>query len=90
MKSPITGKKMPLIKERRLMEFRKEAFEIIFHYFKCKDSNEQFTTTALDEINMNQVYNQYRDKFNIPFPDDIIRIRKKRRKKLITFIVRKP
>lgn len=77
MKSPITGKKMPLIKERRIMVFRKETFEIIFHYFKCKDSNEQFTTTALDEVNMNQVYNQYRDKFNIPFPDDIIRIRKK-------------
>jgi transcriptional regulator with XRE-family HTH domain len=26
---------------------------------------------------MNQVYNQYRDKFNIPFPDEIIRIREK-------------
>ncbi len=26
---------------------------------------------------MNQVFNQYRDKFNIPFPDEIRRIRKK-------------
>jgi DNA-binding transcriptional regulator YiaG/uncharacterized phage-associated protein len=34
-------------------------------------------TTSLDEVNMNQVYNQYRDKFNIPFPDEIIRIREK-------------
>lgn len=77
MKSPITGKEMKLIKERRSMDFRKETFEIIFHYFKCEDSGEQFTTSALDEVNVNQVYNQYRDKFNIPFPDEIIRIRKK-------------
>lgn len=77
MKSPITGKEMKLTKERRSMDFRKEPFEIVFHYFKCEDSGEQFTTTVLDEVNMNQVFNQYRDKFNIPFPDEIIRIREK-------------
>ncbi|MCC5938303.1 MAG: DUF4065 domain-containing protein [Lunatimonas sp.] len=77
MKSPITGQEMTLTKERRSMDFRKETFEIVFHYYKCEDSEEQFTTTSLDEVNLNQVYNQYRDKFNIPFPDEIIRIRKK-------------
>lgn len=77
MKSPITGKEMKLIKERRSMHFRKEEFEVVFHYYKCEDSGEQFTTTSFDEVNMNQVYNQYRDKFNIPFPDEIIRIREK-------------
>lgn len=77
MKSPITGKEMKLTKERRSMDFRKETFEIVFHYYKCVDSGEQFTTTVLDEVNMNQVYNQYRDKFNIPFPDEIIRIKEK-------------
>lgn len=77
MKSPITGKEMKLNKERRSMDFRKETFEIVFHYYKCEDSEEQFTTTSMDEVNMNQVYNQYRDRFNIPFPDQIIRIREK-------------
>jgi putative zinc finger/helix-turn-helix YgiT family protein len=77
MKSPITGKEMKLTKERRSMDFRKETFEIVFHYYKCEDSEEQFTTTSIDEVNMNQVYNQYRDRFNIPFPDEIIRIRQK-------------
>lgn len=66
---------MKLTKERRLMEFRKEKFEIVFHYYKCEDSGEQFTTTSMDEVNMNQVYNQYRDKFNIPFPEEITKIR---------------
>ncbi|MFT3738402.1 MAG: DUF4065 domain-containing protein [Breznakibacter sp.] len=77
MKSPITGKEMTLTRERRSMNFRKETFEIVFHNYRCEDSGEQFTTTELDEVNMNQVYNQYRDKFNIPFPDEIIRIREK-------------
>lgn len=77
MKSPITGKEMILTKERQSIDFRKESFEIVFHFYKCGDSEEQFTTTALDEVNMNQVYNQYRDKFNIPFPDEINSIREK-------------
>jgi len=77
MKSPVTGKEMTLTKERRSIGFRKESFEVVFHYYKCEDSGEQFTTTALDEVNMNQVYNQYRDKFKIPFPEEISRIREK-------------
>lgn len=77
MNSPITGKEMALTKEKRSMNFRKETFEIVFHSYKCEDSGEQFTTTELDEVNINQVFNKYRDKFNIPFPDEILRIREK-------------
>lgn len=77
MKSPISGKEMKLTNERRSMSFRKETFEIVFHYYKCEDSGEQFTTTDLDELNINQLHNQYRDKFRIPFTDEIIRIREK-------------
>ena len=77
MKSPITGKEMILTKENRSINYRKETFDVVFHYYKCEDSGEQFTTGELDDVNMNQVYNQYRDLFNIPFPDEIIRIRSK-------------
>ncbi len=56
MKSPITGKEMLLSKEKRIMQFRKESIEIDFHFYKCVDSGEQFTTTALDELNINQLY----------------------------------
>jgi len=77
MKSPITGKEMTLIRERRSMDFRRETFEIFYHYYKCEDSGEQFTSTALDELNMNQVYHQYRARLNIPFPEEIKNIRAK-------------
>lgn len=75
MKSPITGKEMSIQKEERTIEFRKEKFPVIFHYYACKDSKEQFTSTELDDVNMNQVYNQYRDKYNLPFPEEIKTIR---------------
>lgn len=75
MKSPISGKQMTLVKEPRTLEFRKVPFEIVFHSYRCEDSGEQFTSTELDELNINQVYNQYRDKFNIPFPDEISKMR---------------
>ena len=58
-------------------KFRKEEFKIWYHYFECTSTQEAFTNSELDEINMNQVYNQYREKYGIPFPAEITRIREK-------------
>lgn len=77
MKSPFTGKVMPLRKDPRTLTFRKEKIDILYHYYHCANSNEQFTTTELDNLNLFQLYNLYREKHNIPFPDEIINIRKK-------------
>ncbi len=77
MKSPITGKEMVLCKEERTMTFRKEEFTIVSHYYLCEDSNERFTTSEIDELDINQLHNQYREKYNIPFPDEIKSIREK-------------
>lgn len=77
MKSPITGKDMILMHEDRVLEFRKENIEVKYHYYRCEDSGEQFTTSSLDDLNINQLYNKYRCKFNIPFPDEIVQIRNK-------------
>jgi hypothetical protein len=59
MKSPITGKEMILVKEKRTLSFRKEAFEVVFYSFKCEDGGESFTTTHLDDLNLSQLYDQY-------------------------------
>ena len=75
MKSPITGKEMTLRIEKSMLVFRKEEFEYNHKSYYCADSGESFTTTELDEFNLNQVYNQYRDKHNIPFPDEVINFR---------------
>lgn len=75
MLSPITKKKMNISHEKREMEFRGEPYEILFHFYKCDDSGEQYTNDELDEINIRQVHNQYRVKYNIPFQDEIKSLR---------------
>jgi transcriptional regulator with XRE-family HTH domain len=75
MKSPYTGGEVTLQKEHRTLSYRKEEFEVLYHFYVCKDSGEQFTDEELDGININQVHNQYRTKYGIPFPEEIITIR---------------
>lgn len=77
MRSPITGKEMKLVKEVTTLPFRKEEFEVVYHYYLCEDSKEQFTDDELDAINIAQVHNQYREKYGIPFPEEIKSIREK-------------
>jgi hypothetical protein len=77
MKSPITGKEMTLQTNKNSVVFRKEEFEYFHLSYYCEDSQESFTTTEIDELNLNQVYNQYRDKHNILFADEILSIREK-------------
>lgn len=77
MKSPVTGKEMKLFKEAVNLPFRKEEFTVVYHYYLCKDTKEQFTDDELDTINITQVHNQYREKYGIPFPEEIKSIRDK-------------
>lgn len=76
MKSPFTGGKVLLHQENSELVFRKEKFQYIHLYYQCEDTKERFTTTEIDEINLSQVYNQYRIKYGIPFPDKIKQIRR--------------
>ena len=77
IESPFSTGKANLTKKLNALNFRKNEFEITEHFYVCEDTKEEFTTSELDEININQVYNQYRDKFGLPFPDQIKRIREK-------------
>lgn len=63
-----------LFTEIRTVTFRKEQFDYI-HTGIIDADGETWTTTDLDEANVNQVWNQYRVKHGIPFPDEIIRLR---------------
>ena len=64
-----------LFTECRTATFRKEKFNYI-HTGIIDSRGETWTTTELDEANLNQVYNQYRLKYGIPFPDEVIALRK--------------
>lgn len=60
--------------EERTLSYRKEDFSYI-HTGIIDADGEMWTTTELDEANIFQVYNQYRIKHGIPFPDEIAGIR---------------
>lgn len=75
MKSPFTGGNSTLHQEPRTLEYRKEDFPVVYHYYICDDTKEQYTDDGLDLINMNQVHNQYREKYGIPFPEEIRNVR---------------
>jgi uncharacterized phage-associated protein/DNA-binding transcriptional regulator YiaG len=74
-RSPYTGKPMELKKEKVTLNFRKEPFEIVHHSYLCADSGEVFEDDELSGINLRQVIDQYREKHNIPFPEQIKSIR---------------
>ena len=70
MRSPFTGGTTTLNKEKRSLDFRKESFEIQFHFYKCDDTGEQFTTESLDVLNIDQIYDQYRMKYGILYKEE--------------------
>ncbi|MEZ4828062.1 MAG: DUF4065 domain-containing protein [Bacteroidia bacterium] len=76
MKTPHIGKEWLLKRRLAASEpFRKEVFEIWDHYYEHQVTGDEITTTELDEINIRQVYNLYREKHHIPFPEEIRQIR---------------
>lgn len=57
------------------MEFRGKSYHFLNHYYVCDESGEEFTDEATGDINFAQVYNQYREENNIPFVNEIVKLR---------------
>ncbi|MEZ4954389.1 MAG: DUF4065 domain-containing protein [Saprospiraceae bacterium] len=75
MKNPITGKEMKLMREARTLSFSKEDFEIQYHFYQCEDSDETFEDETCMHLNLTQVHNLYREKYNLPFTEEITALR---------------
>ena len=58
MKSPLTGREMKLMSEPSTLDYKGKTYNVIHHYYLCELSNEQFTTTELDEQNLEELYKQ--------------------------------
>lgn len=71
--SPFSNNILTLQKRKEKLSFRKEEFEVMYHFYE--ENGHQFTITETDELNMQQLHNQYRAKFNLPFPNEIKAIR---------------
>lgn len=69
MKSPITGKEMSVYQELRELTYIKENYTVVFHFYRCEDSGEQFEDEHFSELNFSQVVRQYRVRHHIPFSE---------------------
>ena len=58
MKSPLTGREMKLMSEPSTLDYKGKTYNITHHYYLCELTNEQFTTTELDEINLQELNKQ--------------------------------
>lgn len=75
MESNVLSAGERFFQEERTATFRKEEFSYL-HTGIIDEDGEMWTTTELDEANLFQVYNQYRAKHGIPFPDEIAGLRR--------------
>lgn len=61
--------------ELHTVTYRKEEFSNFSFFYRCSNCGKDFSTTEIDDVNVNQVYNQYREKYSIPFPQQLFAIR---------------
>lgn len=73
--SPFRDCNAHLMRVPDTMEFRGKTYSFLNHYYVCDESGEQFTDEAIGDLNFAQVYNQYREENNIPFVNEIIKLR---------------
>lgn len=75
MVSPLTGGRVFFVEGMENQTFRKEDYSVHASYYICEDTGEHFTTEEQDEQMFNELYNQYRIRHSIPFPEEIKKIR---------------
>ncbi|HEX8426669.1 type II TA system antitoxin MqsA family protein [Hymenobacter sp.] len=75
--SPLADGYALLRQEPDTQAFRKEEFSYMYHCYECQVTQERFTTPELDNLNTAQIYNQYREKHQFLFPEQIAQLRER-------------
>lgn len=75
--SPLADGDALLRQEPDTQTFRKEEFSYMYHCYECEATKERFTTPELDNLNMAQIYNQYRERHQFLFPEQITQLRER-------------
>lgn len=73
--SPLTGKPMRVVYELDTETYRGEEYSFTYITFRDEEKGESYTTTESDGIWLSQLTNQYREKYGIPYTDEIVALR---------------
>jgi len=57
--------------------FRKEVFKVRKYYYKCQKTGKEFTTNEAGDLNATQLFNLYRERKKILFPEQTIKMRER-------------
>ncbi len=49
---------MKLVSEPSTLDYKGKTYNVIHHYYLCELTNEQFTTTELDDVNLQELNKQ--------------------------------
>ena len=60
MKSPTTGNEMKIRNEMREVYYKGQEIPYMYSSYYCEDNGEYFTTTELDEINVDRIITKYK------------------------------
>lgn len=78
MTCPICNGIPALVKgQSKTLEFRKEFFTVNETYYLCENCGEKIVDTEMGDLITTQLYNQYREKYNLMFPIEITELREK-------------
>lgn len=77
MKSPFADCEAHVVQEQRTIKFRGDEYAYVYSCYECELTKERFTTTDMDEENVQQVYRQYRSRYGIPSSGDIAQLKEK-------------
>ena len=77
MKSPFANCEAILVQETKTVKFRGDEYTYTYSCYECEQTKERFTTTDMDEENVQQVYRQYRAKYGIPSSEEIAQLKEK-------------
>lgn len=77
MKSPFANCEAHIVQESKAVKFRGDEYTYTYSCYECEQTKERFTTTDLDEENVQQVYRQYRAKYGIPSSEEIEQLKEK-------------
>ena len=54
---------MKLMSEQSTLDYKGKTYDVTHHFYLCELSNEQFTTTELDEMNLLELNKQVKLEF---------------------------
>jgi transcriptional regulator with XRE-family HTH domain len=75
--SPYANGKAELMYETSNETFRKEVFKVRKYFYKCKKTGKEFTTSEAGDLNIIQIFNMYRERKKILFPEQVIEMRER-------------